>query len=85
MSSNVCFRPEAEVEYGSTAIQQADHFFCDQSCRWQKHCGNYALIDNDIITVGNHRIKFCDPHAKSRRSLAGDEFGEPPSGRGQRG
>lgn len=39
-----------------------------------KRVSNHVLIDNDIITVGNHRIKFCDPHAKTRGSVAGNEF-----------
>ena len=39
-----------------------------------RRVSNHVLIDNDIITVGNHRIKFCDPQAKSRGSTAGNEF-----------
>jgi type II secretory pathway predicted ATPase ExeA/pSer/pThr/pTyr-binding forkhead associated (FHA) protein len=39
-----------------------------------KRVSNHVLADNDIITVGNHRIKFCDPHAKSRGSISGMEF-----------
>ena len=39
-----------------------------------KRVSNHVLIDNDIITVGNHRIKFCDPHAKSRDTMTGREF-----------
>lgn len=35
---------------------------------------NHVLIDNDIIAVGNHRIKFCDPYAKSRGSVTSNEF-----------
>jgi type II secretory pathway predicted ATPase ExeA len=35
---------------------------------------NHVLIDNDIISIGNHRIKFCDPHAKTRGSVVGHEF-----------
>jgi general secretion pathway protein A len=35
---------------------------------------NHVLLDNDIITVGNHRIKFCDPFAKSRGTMTGHEF-----------
>ena len=35
---------------------------------------NQVLIDNDIITVGHHRIKFCDPSAKQRDTLEGNGF-----------
>lgn len=41
-----------------------------------KRVSNHVLIDNDIITVGNHRIKFCDPHATSRGAITGNEFTE---------
>ena len=41
-----------------------------------KRVSNHVLIDNDIITVGNHRIKFCDPHATSRGAMTGNEFTE---------
>jgi type II secretory pathway predicted ATPase ExeA len=39
-----------------------------------RRVSNHVLIDNDIITVGNHRIKFCDPHATNRGSITGTEF-----------
>ncbi|HSN51175.1 MAG TPA: FHA domain-containing protein [Woeseiaceae bacterium] len=39
-----------------------------------KRVSNHVLIDNDIITVGNHRIKFCDPFATSRGAITGNEF-----------
>ena len=39
-----------------------------------RRVSNHVLIDNDIITVGNHRIKFCDPHATNRGSTTGNEF-----------
>ena len=39
-----------------------------------RRVSNHVLIDNDIITVGNHRIKFCDPHATNRGSITGNEF-----------
>ena len=39
-----------------------------------RRVSNHVLIDNDIITVGNHRIKFCDPHATSRGAITGNEF-----------
>ena len=41
-----------------------------------RRVSNHVLIDNDIITVGHHRIKFCDPHAKQRGSLDGTEFAD---------
>ena len=37
-----------------------------------RRVSNHVLIDNDIITVGHHRIKFCDPHAKQRGTLDGE-------------
>ena len=39
-----------------------------------RRVSNHVLIDNDVITVGNHRIKFCDPYAKSRSAMSGNEF-----------
>ena len=39
-----------------------------------RRVSNHVLMDNDIITVGNHRIKFCDPHATSRGAITGNEF-----------
>jgi len=39
-----------------------------------RRVSNHVLIDNDIITVGNHRIKFCDPHATNRGLITGNEF-----------
>jgi type II secretory pathway predicted ATPase ExeA/pSer/pThr/pTyr-binding forkhead associated (FHA) protein len=39
-----------------------------------KRVSNHVLIDNDIITVGNHRIKFCDPFATNRGAITGSEF-----------
>ena len=37
---------------------------------------NYVLVDNDIISVGVHRIKFCDAGARERGRLDGPEFAE---------
>ena len=37
---------------------------------------NHVLIDDDVITVGHHRIKFCDPYAKQRGTLDGAEFAD---------
>ncbi|MDH3847517.1 MAG: hypothetical protein OEV05_06980, partial [Gammaproteobacteria bacterium] len=39
-----------------------------------RRVSNHVLMDNDVITVGNHRIKFCDPHARSRGIMTGSEF-----------
>jgi len=41
-----------------------------------KRVSNQVLVDNDIISVGNHRIKFSDPHARQRGSLDGAEFAD---------
>jgi len=41
-----------------------------------RRVSNHVLIDDDIITVGNHRIKFCDPHATQRGTLDGAEFAD---------
>lgn len=41
-----------------------------------RRVSNHVLINDDIITVGNHRIKFCDPHARQRGSLDGAEFAD---------
>ena len=30
-----------------------------------------VLIDNDIISLGDHRLKFIDPNAKQRTTLRG--------------
>ncbi len=31
-----------------------------------RRVSNHVLVDSDIISVGNHRIKFADPHARRR-------------------
>ena len=41
-----------------------------------KRVSNNVLIDDDIITVGNHRIKFCDPSATSRGTVTEVEFSD---------
>jgi type II secretory pathway predicted ATPase ExeA len=41
-----------------------------------RRVSNHVLIDSDIITVGNHRIKFCDPFAKTHGAGTGDNFGD---------
>lgn len=37
---------------------------------------NHVLIDGDILSVGNHRIKFVDPHAKTRGVVEGVDFAD---------
>ena len=37
---------------------------------------NHVLVDNDIITIGHHRIKFSDPYATTRSALEGAEFAD---------
>lgn len=41
-----------------------------------KRVSNHVLIHDDVITVGNHRIKFNDPHATRRGSLEGLAFAD---------
>ena len=41
-----------------------------------RRVSNHVLVDNDVITIGHHRIKYCDPHATQRGSLRGDEFAD---------
>ncbi len=41
-----------------------------------RQISNHILIDDDIITVGNHRIEFCDPQAKQGGTLDGAEFAD---------
>ena len=41
-----------------------------------RRVSNHVLIDSDVITVGNHRIKFCDPYAKSRGAFTSNEFAD---------
>jgi len=35
---------------------------------------NHVLVHDDVITIGHHRIKFNDLHARTRGSLDGAEF-----------
>ncbi len=40
-----------------------------------RRVSNHVLRDNDIISVGHHRIKFCDPHAtQDGGGMEGMEF-----------
>ena len=41
-----------------------------------KRVSNQVLVDNDIISIGNHRIKFSDPDARQRGTLDGAEFAD---------
>jgi len=41
-----------------------------------RRVSNHVLIDNDIISVGQHRIKFCDPHATQRGVLDSEDFAD---------
>jgi len=41
-----------------------------------KRISNHMLIHDDVITVGNHHIKFRDPYAKNRRNLDGSAFAD---------
>lgn len=41
-----------------------------------RRVSNYVLRHDDVITIGNHRIKFNDPHATRRDTLDGSEFAE---------
>lgn len=39
-----------------------------------KRVSNYVLINDDVITIGHHRIKFYDQRAIARSELDGSEF-----------
>jgi general secretion pathway protein A len=41
-----------------------------------RRVSNHVLIDEDVISVGHHRIKFNDPHATERGSLEGLGFAD---------
>lgn len=41
-----------------------------------RRVSNHLLIDNDIISIGHHRIKFSDPHARQRGKLDDAEFAD---------
>jgi len=41
-----------------------------------KRVSNHVLIHDDVIRLGNHRIKFNDPYATKRGSLEGLEFAD---------
>jgi type II secretory pathway predicted ATPase ExeA len=41
-----------------------------------RRVSNQLLVNDDIITVGHHRIKFHDPHAKQRGGVETIEFSD---------
>ncbi len=41
-----------------------------------RRASNHVLIDSDVISIGQHRIKFSDPHARERGTLDGDDFAD---------
>ena len=41
-----------------------------------RRVSNHVLIDSDIVSVGNHRIKFSDPHAVKRAEAEGIELAD---------
>ena len=41
-----------------------------------RRVSNSVLKHDDVISVGEHRIKFCDPNATIRARLEGSEFAE---------
>ncbi len=41
-----------------------------------RRVSNQVLIHDDVITVGHHKIKFFDPHARTRGTLEGAELAD---------
>jgi pSer/pThr/pTyr-binding forkhead associated (FHA) protein len=41
-----------------------------------RRVSNQVIIHDDIINIGNHRIKFVDPNAKARSALEGASFAD---------
>lgn len=41
-----------------------------------RRVSNHVLVHDDVISLGNHRIKFHDPHSVKRGSLDGAEFAD---------
>ena len=39
-----------------------------------RRISNQVVIDQDIISIGNHGIKFVDPSARGRSALEGTGF-----------
>ena len=41
-----------------------------------RRVSNQVMVHEDIISLGNHRIKFIDPNAKERAVLEGSDFAD---------
>lgn len=41
-----------------------------------RRISNHVLMDDDVISVGHHTIKFIDPYATTRSQLDGAEFAD---------
>lgn len=41
-----------------------------------RRVSNHVLVDSDVISIGHHRIKFCDPHATRRGTLDSEQFAD---------
>jgi type II secretory pathway predicted ATPase ExeA/pSer/pThr/pTyr-binding forkhead associated (FHA) protein len=41
-----------------------------------RRVSNHVVIHDDVISIGNHRIKFVDPFAKKRESLDSPDFAD---------
>ncbi len=41
-----------------------------------RRVSNHVLIHDDVISLGHHRIKYIDPHARKRGSLEGSDFAD---------
>ena len=41
-----------------------------------RRVSNHVLSDADVISIGNHRIKFCDPSAVDRQSVDASEIAD---------
>ena len=41
-----------------------------------RRISNHVLLHDDVITIGHHRIKFSDPHARTSDDLEGAEFAD---------
>lgn len=41
-----------------------------------RRVSNHVLLNDDVITIGHHKIKFNDPHATSRVELQGAAFAD---------
>jgi len=41
-----------------------------------RRISNHVLMHDDVITIGHHKIKFKDPHARSRVEPEGSDFAD---------